>query len=63
MRVNIYGENISEEEKNIYIQRANEQHKGTTTLDIKIDGDYVDLEYHIQPFDRIRRMTKSVVQK
>ena len=61
MRVNIYGGNISEEEKNIYIQRANEQHKGTTTLDIKIDGDYVDLEYHIQPFDRIRRITGYLV--
>lgn len=62
MVVHVQGD-ISEEEKQACIQRAEELHKGTEQLDIKADGDYVEITYHLMPFDRIRRMTKSVVQK
>ena len=60
MIVHVQGD-ISEEEKQAYIQRAEELHKGTEQLDIKADGDYVDLTYHIMPFDRIRRITGYLV--
>lgn len=61
MVVRVYGENISEEEKQGYIERAEKLHPGTHTLEIFVDGEYVNLEYHIMPFDRIRRITGYLV--
>lgn len=65
MEVRVIGDAISEEEKSAYIQHAKEQYKDReiSLLEIKVDGDYVDLSYHFktQPFERIRRITGYLV--
>lgn len=62
MVVNVFGGDISEEEKQTYVRRAEELHTGTHTLDIHIvDDEYVDLDYHTYSFDRIRRITGYLV--
>jgi hypothetical protein len=60
MKVNVIGA-LTNEEIEEYIKRAEELHKGTHTLDIEVDGEYVELIYHIQPFERIRRITGYLV--
>ena len=52
---------LTKEEIEEYIKRAEELHKGTHTLDIEVDGEYVELIYHIQTFERIRRITGYLV--
>ena len=61
MQVNVSGGKLEQEEIDLYIKRAEELHPGTTCIDITVDGDYVDIEYHIMPFDRIRRITGYLV--
>lgn len=65
MQVNVMGGVISEREKNAYIERALELYpdKHITQMDITVDGDFVDVEYHYdaQPFQRIRRITGYLV--
>lgn len=61
MTVNVVGGELPPEEIQQYIQRAETLHKGCTHLTIKADGDYVELEYTIPPFDRIRRITGYLV--
>lgn len=58
---NIKNGTLSDEEIQMYIKRARELHKGCTHIDISIDGDYVDIGYHIVPFERIRRITGYLV--
>lgn len=50
MEVRVIGDAISEEEKSAYIQHAKEQYKDReiSLLEIKVDGDYVDLSYHLK---------------
>ena len=52
---------IPQEEIDQYIKRAEELHPGTSALDLYIDGDYVNIVYHVMPFDRIRRITGYLV--
>ena len=65
MQVNVTGGQISPEEREAYIARANTKYPiGTVeALDIHLDGDYVDLSYHLapRPFSRIRRITGYLV--
>ncbi len=65
VNVKIIGESISEEEKNAYIQRGIEKYgeENLEGIDIEIDGEYVNLHYHIKnvPFQRIRRITGYLV--
>lgn len=65
MKVTVVGGNISEEEQQAYIDRAIEKYgKHATELIIKVDGDYVDLEYILDekhPFQRLRRITGYLV--
>ena len=65
MQVNVTGGAISDREKEAYIERANQKYAiGTVqALDIHVDGDYVDLRYHLapRPFSRIRRITGYLV--
>ena len=61
MKVNVTGGTLTDEEIGQYVKRAEDYHKGTHTLDIKIDGEFVELYYHITPFDRIRRITGYLV--
>lgn len=57
MKVNVTGGTLTNEEIGQYVKRAEDHHKGTHTLDIEVDGEFVELYYHITPFDRIRRIT------
>lgn len=56
MTVHVDGGTLPQKEIDLYVARANELHPGTTSIDIHVDGDYVDIKYHVQPFDRIRRI-------
>ena len=61
MQVNVTGGSVGQEELDAYIARANSKYSiGTVqALDIHVDGEYVDLRYHLapRPFSRIRRIT------
>ncbi|MCI9506839.1 MAG: hypothetical protein HFF62_09675 [Oscillospiraceae bacterium] len=65
MQVNVTGGTIGQQEMDAYIARANSKYPiGTVqSLDIHVDGDFVDLQYHLapRPFSRIRRITGYLV--
>lgn len=66
MKVNVIGEQISQDEINAYIDYGKKKYSDREILSmtIKIDGDYVDLQYDFAkdvPFDRIRRITGYLV--
>lgn len=61
MVVRVTGGKLPAEEIELYKARAEELHPGTHTLDISVDGDYVDLTYHVTPFSRIKRITGYLV--
>ena len=52
---------ISEEEKNNYIEyvKSKEPDRELVSLEINLDGEFVDLKYQFEdiPFERIRRVT------
>lgn len=65
MKIEVIGGEISAEEKAAYIEHIKER-AGRTDIEsvlIKLDGDFVDLEWHytMPPFDRIRRITGYLV--
>lgn len=62
MKVEVIGGTISDEEKQAYISHVLKKVGSANTVQsiiIKLDGDFVDLEWHFAPvpFDRIRRIT------
>lgn len=63
-KVNVTGGTLPPEEVNAYIERARQKF-GTTPqgIDIKVDGEYVELSYDFgpAPFQRIRRITGYLV--
>lgn len=65
MQVNVTRGSVGQEELDAYIARANSKYSiGTVqALDIHVDGEYVDLRYHLapRPFSRIRRITGYLV--
>lgn len=66
MKINTSGENISQEEINEYVKYVEEKYpdKKIATLDLNVNGDYVDLNYTFEndvPFERIRRITGYLV--
>ena len=66
MKINTNGERISEEEINAYVKYVQSKYPGKeiTSLDLNVDGDYVDLSYTFEndiPFERIRRITGYLV--
>ena len=58
VNVNVTGGEMSQAEINSYIDRAQKLYPEKTiqTIDLKIDGDFVDVDYHFAdvPFQRIR---------
>ena len=56
---------MDDREINNYIQYVKEKYKDETlvSLTLTIDGDYVDMNYHLkpQPIERIRRITGYLV--
>lgn len=65
VEVKVTGGQISEEEKKAYIERGIKKYGEANLegIDIELDGDYVNLHYHITPvpFQRIRRITGYLV--
>ena len=65
MKVTVTGGTISPQEQAAYVDRAMQKYPHNTIeeLGIHIDGDFVDLEYTLQPqkFSRIRRITGYLV--
>ena len=65
MKVNVVGDALSQEEINAYIDYGKKKYsdREITGMTIKVDGDYVDLQYNFAdvPFDRIRRITGYLV--
>lgn len=65
IQVNVTGGVLDQQEINAYIARAQEKYPigSVQALDIHVDGDYVDLQYHLvpRPFSRIRRITGYLV--
>lgn len=65
MKVNVSGGEMPTKEIEAYMQRAKDiyPNKIVSQMDIKIDGDFVDIEYHFAtvPFERIRRITGYLV--
>ena len=62
--VNVTGGALEQQEIDAYIARAKEKYgKEPFGIDIKVDGDYVELSYDFgnQPFQRIRRITGYLV--
>lgn len=66
MKVEVYGGIISDEEKLGYIDYIIKKVGNASEIQrivIKLDGDFVDLEWHFAPvpFERIRRITGYLV--
>lgn len=65
VNVNVTGGEMSQAEINTYIDRAQKLYpeKTVEAIDLKIDGDFVDVDYHFAdvPFQRIRRITGYLV--
>lgn len=64
-RITVTGGEMSQQEINCYVDHLREEHPGRSfeSIDIKLDGDYVDLSYQLAPvsFERIRRITGYLV--
>lgn len=63
-KYNVTGGVAAKEELQAYFNRAVEMYKKEPVeIDVKIDGEFVDLAYHFepQPFQRIRRITGYLV--
>ena len=65
MQINVTGGALDQRELDAYIARANTKYPigSVQALDIHVDGDFVDLKYHLapRPFSRIRRITGYLV--
>ncbi|MDE5755424.1 MAG: hypothetical protein K2H89_12955, partial [Oscillospiraceae bacterium] len=65
MKITVTGGSMPEAEQREYISHLKKQHldKIITELEIRIDGEFVDLKYsyEIVPFQRIRRITGYLV--
>ena len=65
VNVNVKNGKLSQAEIDAYVARANELYPGKTveSIDLTIDGEYVDVDYHFAevPFQRIRRITGYLV--
>lgn len=64
MVINITGEGVSQEELAAYQDRGMEKYGDALKgMDVKVEGDEVELTYHVEnpPFERIRRITGYLV--
>ena len=65
MVVNVTGGKLSQAEIDAYVMRAEKQNTGKkiATMDIELDGEYVNLKYTFEPvpINRIRRVTGYLV--
>ena len=65
VKITVIGGELSEKEKEAYVLYLHEKykHRKLKSLEITVDGEYVDLNYEFQPqpFERIRRITGYLV--
>jgi hypothetical protein len=65
MKVNVIGEQLSQEEITAYMNYGRNKYSNRQIVGMTVttDGDYVDLRYDFadQPFERIRRITGYLV--
>lgn len=64
VNVTVTGAEMSEKERLAYVDYLQTKHNRTLeSLDINVDGEFVDLHYKFQPvsFERIRRITGYLV--
>ncbi|MEE0763118.1 MAG: anaerobic ribonucleoside-triphosphate reductase [Acutalibacteraceae bacterium] len=65
MNINVVGGNLSQEEINVYVEqlKANHPDKYIKSVELKVDGEFVDMRYEYDPvpFERIRRITGYLV--
>lgn len=65
MKVNVIGGKMEQKEIDSYVDYIKKKFptKQLASLDLKIDGDYVDMQYTFDqvPFERIRRITGYLV--
>ncbi len=65
MKVNVIGENLSQQEIDAYIDYGRKKYSGReiTEMTVTTDGDFVDLKFNFAdiPFQRIRRITGYLV--
>jgi len=65
IRVNVTGGTLTDKEIGLYVDHLRKNHPGRTfeSIDIRLDGDFVDLSYKLEPvrFERIRRITGYLV--
>ena len=62
--INVTGGELPDAELAAYLERGKEKYgKQLIGLDVHLDGEYVELTYHLRrvPFDRIRRITGYLV--
>ena len=58
LKINVTGGEPEEHEIEAYIERGRNRYgEGLRSIDVELDGEYVNLTYHTVPFDRIRRIT------
>ena len=63
-QITVTGGTLPQEEINAYVARAREKYgREPQSIDIRVDGDFVDLSYDFgpTPFQRIRRITGYLV--
>ena len=65
IQVNVTGGTLTQQEIDAYVAHAKQAHpdKLISSMDLKLDGDFVDITYHWEtvPFERIRRITGYLV--
>lgn len=65
VEVNVTGGELSQQEIDCYVEHTKKKYEGKKIekLDIKLDGEYVDLSCTFEevPFERIRRITGYLV--
>ena len=60
MNVVTYGGTLNRAEMDMITEKA-KAIKGCDHVTVTVDGDYLEVDYHIMPFERIRRITGYLV--
>lgn len=60
MTVTVYGGTLSREEMELIKSKAG-RIQGCDHVSVTVDGDWLDVDFHVMPFDRIRRITGYLV--
>lgn len=56
MTMVVSGGELTREEKSMILEKAKAK-KGCDHVSVTIDGEWLEIDYHVMPFSRIRRIT------